>query len=402
MTGPRVIQVEVRSGTNGPASWASAPAASYPPARAEATAHRGRPTRRCGGPSCPPAGCGWWRPGSPPTGTSWTRPYARSSRPTARRTTTASSTPTRPRSSPPALAHHHRPARLLRPRPDHRRLPAGRAVRRRPLIAEPSGRKAALDARLSTDDVIRDREELAEQIRALGELKQMAAVLRLRHLRPGRAPRREAIQWLYFAYLAATKEQNGAAMSLGRTSTFLDVYLQRDLDEGRLDRGRRPGAGRRLRHQAADHPLPAHPRVRPAVLRRPDLGDRVARRHRLGRPAPGHPHQLPLPADAVQPRARARAEPDRAVVAGAARRLQAVLRPGVAGHQRDPVRERRPDPARVRRRHRDRLLRVGHAGRQGHAVLRRPRQPGQGTAVRDQRRPRRDDRRAGRPADARR
>jgi formate C-acetyltransferase len=55
--------------------------------------------------------------------------------------------------------------------------------------------------------------------------------LRLRHLRPGRT-RREAVQWLYFAYLAAVKEQNGAAMSLGRASTFLDVYIERDLAEG--------------------------------------------------------------------------------------------------------------------------------------------------------------------------
>lgn len=66
----------------------------------------------------------------------------------------------------------------------------------------------------------------------------------------------------------------------------------------------------------------------------------------------------------------------------------------------DPVRERRPDPPRVQRRHRDRLLRVGDAGGQGHAVLRRPRQPGQGPVVRDQRRPRRDHRRTGRSGHA--
>lgn len=84
-----------------------------------------------------------------------------------------------------------------------------------------------------TEDVIRRREELAEQIRALGELIEMAAGYGYDITGPARTGR-EAIQWLYFAYLAAVKEQNGAAMSLGRTSTFVDIYLRRDLDEGRL------------------------------------------------------------------------------------------------------------------------------------------------------------------------
>jgi formate C-acetyltransferase len=105
------------------------------------------------------------------------------------------------------------------------------------LIAERRARKAALDAELSGDDVIRDREELADQIRALEDLKWMAA--RYDHDISGPATTgQEAIQWLYFAYLAATKEQNGAAMSLGRTSSFIDVYLQRDLDEGTLTESR--------------------------------------------------------------------------------------------------------------------------------------------------------------------
>ncbi|MFC8297868.1 formate C-acetyltransferase [Micromonospora orduensis] len=101
------------------------------------------------------------------------------------------------------------------------------------LIAERRAVKASLDAHLSSQDVIRDREELAEQIRALEELRLMAG--RYGHDISGPASTgREAIQWLYFAYLAATKEQNGAAMSLGRTATFVDVYLQRDIAEGRL------------------------------------------------------------------------------------------------------------------------------------------------------------------------
>ena len=101
------------------------------------------------------------------------------------------------------------------------------------LIAAKQADKDGLDGQRASADVIRDREELAEQIRALGELKQMAASYGHDISGPARTAR-EAVQWLYFAYLAAAKEQNGAAMSLGRTSTFLDVYFARDLAEHRL------------------------------------------------------------------------------------------------------------------------------------------------------------------------
>ncbi len=79
--------------------------------------------------------------------------------------------------------------------------------------------------------IIRDREELSEQIRALQELKAMALSYGYDISEPARNTK-EAIQWLYFGYLAAVKEQNGAAMSLGRTSTFLDIYAERDLRNG--------------------------------------------------------------------------------------------------------------------------------------------------------------------------
>ncbi|EXG82459.1 formate C-acetyltransferase [Cryptosporangium arvum] len=101
------------------------------------------------------------------------------------------------------------------------------------LVAAKEAEKAALDDVRSGADVIRDREEIAEQIRALRELVTMAAGYGYDLTRPA-ATGREAVQWLYFAYLAAIKEQNGAAMSLGRVSTFLDVYLDRDRHEGRL------------------------------------------------------------------------------------------------------------------------------------------------------------------------
>jgi formate C-acetyltransferase len=105
------------------------------------------------------------------------------------------------------------------------------------LVAERRALKAALDDRPCTEDVIREREELAEQIRALRDLLTMAASYGHDIAGPA-ATGREAIQWLYFAYLAATKEQNGAAMSLGRTATFLDIYLERDIVDGRLTESR--------------------------------------------------------------------------------------------------------------------------------------------------------------------
>ena len=83
------------------------------------------------------------------------------------------------------------------------------------------------------DDIIRQREELAQQIRALKQMKEMAALYGFDISQPARNAK-EAVQWLYFGYLAAIKTQNGAAMSVGRISTFLDIYIQRDLNAGIL------------------------------------------------------------------------------------------------------------------------------------------------------------------------
>ena len=101
------------------------------------------------------------------------------------------------------------------------------------LIKHKQEEKRSLDSAMSTEDIIRDREELSEQVRSLNELKQMAASYGFDISEPARNAR-EAVQWLYFGYLAAVKEQNGAAMSLGRTSTFLDIYFERDLATGTL------------------------------------------------------------------------------------------------------------------------------------------------------------------------
>ncbi len=101
------------------------------------------------------------------------------------------------------------------------------------LIAAKKVERSELDVHFSSDDVIRDREENAEQIRALHELVQMAASYGFDISRPAETAR-EAIQWLYFAYLGAVKEQNGAAMSFGRNTAFLDIYLERDMAAGVL------------------------------------------------------------------------------------------------------------------------------------------------------------------------
>ncbi len=101
------------------------------------------------------------------------------------------------------------------------------------LIAERKKDLKNYGLRTMSEDVIRQREELSEQIRALSELKQLAEIYGYDISQPA-TNAKEAVQWLYFAYLAAIKEQNGAAMSLGRTSSFLDIYFERDLREGTL------------------------------------------------------------------------------------------------------------------------------------------------------------------------
>src|SRR5262245_53263771 len=94
--------------------------------------------------------------------------------------------------------------------------------------------RAQIDDEWPTEDVIRLREELSEQVRALHDLVAMAKAYGFDITRPAETAQ-EAVQWTYFAYLGAIKEANGAAMSIGRISTFLDIYIERDLSEGRLD-----------------------------------------------------------------------------------------------------------------------------------------------------------------------
>ena len=98
------------------------------------------------------------------------------------------------------------------------------------LIEDKKNQKATSLVRMTSDN-IRLREELAEQLRALEELKELGNIYGFDISKPAKNAK-EAIQWLYFGYLAAVKEQNGAAMSLGRTSTFIDIYINRDLEKG--------------------------------------------------------------------------------------------------------------------------------------------------------------------------
>ena len=101
------------------------------------------------------------------------------------------------------------------------------------LIEEKKHELYELDVDAFTEEIIRHREEVSEQIKALNELKVMAEKYGFDISKPATTAK-EAIQWLYFGYLGAIKDQNGAAMSLGRTSTFLDIYIERDLKNGTL------------------------------------------------------------------------------------------------------------------------------------------------------------------------
>ncbi|AFZ42763.1 formate acetyltransferase [Halothece sp. PCC 7418] len=102
------------------------------------------------------------------------------------------------------------------------------------LVADKKAQLDSLEEETMTEDVIRLREEITEQIKALKDLHTMAASYGFDLAYPAETAQ-EAIQWTYFGYLGAVKEQNGAAMSLGRVSTFLDIYIERDLEKGLID-----------------------------------------------------------------------------------------------------------------------------------------------------------------------
>ena len=206
----------------------------------------------------------------------------------------------------PQVRHHHRASGCLRSRQiigDYRRVALYGTAR---LLEAKHAERSQVDDMWPTDEVIRIREEFAEQMRALQDLAAMAKLYDCDITRPA-DDAHEAVQWTYLAYLGAVKEANGAAMSVGRILSFLDIYIERDLRERTWTTPVRRILGS-TGAEAAYRALPAHARLRCAVQRRPVLGDRVRRRHGFERPAAGDQEQLSHAAHADQ--SRAGAEPN--------------------------------------------------------------------------------------------
>ena len=265
------------------------------------------------------------------------------------------------------------------------------------LIAAKREERAQIDDMWPTEEVIRQREELAEQMRALRDLTEMGRRYGCDIARPAETAR-EAVQWTYLAYLGAIKEANGAAMSIGRISTFLDIYIERDIQEGTLDESgaqelidqlvQKLRIVRFLRTPEYDALFSGDPYWATECVGGMDLDGRTLVTRTSFRMLHTLTNLGPAP------------EPNITVLWSqqSAGRLQALLHPGQPRHLVAAVRERRPDAALLGRRLRHRLLRLGHAARQADAVLRRAGESRQGAALRHQRRPRRDERRPGRAA----
>ena len=199
----------------------------------------------------------------------------------------------------------------------------------------------------------------------------------------------EAVQWTYLAYLGAIKEANGAAMSIGRISSFLDIYIERDLREGTLDEAgaqelwdqlvQKLRIVRFLRTPDYDALFSGDPYWATECVGGVDLNGRPL----VTKSSYRMLHTLTNLGPAPEPNITvlwSKQLPDD---------LQALLHQGQPRHVVAAIRERRPDAAPLGRRLRHRLLRLGDAARQADAVLRRPREPRQGAALRHQRRPRR-------------
>ena len=233
---------------------------------------------------------------------------------------------------------------------------------------------------------IRHREELAEQIRALQELNQLGKIYGFDISKPAKNFQ-EAVQWLYFGYLAAVKEQNGAAMSIGRNSTFLDIYAERDLKNGVITEAEA--------QEIIDHLVMKLRMVK--FARTPEYnelfsgdpqwvtesigGMGVDGRSMVTKTAFRYLHTLENMGTSPEPNLTVLWSTR---LPEAFKRYCAKISITTSSIQ---VRERRPHARLPRRRLRDRLLRVLHAHRQGDAVLWRPRQPRQVPPLRHQRRP---------------
>jgi len=219
---------------------------------------------------------------------------------------------------------HHRTARCLRARPASSATIGAFAlygVDR--LIEAKQAERAEIDARWPSEEVLRLREELADQLRALADLKTMAALYGLRHRQAGgERARGRAVDLLRLP--RAVKENNGAAMSVGRVSTFFDIYIERDLAEGALTEDEA--------QELIDQFVIKLRIVR--FLRSPEydalfsatvLGHGVRRRHGARRAHPRHALELPHAAYSQEPRAGARAKPHSPLVEEPAGEFQALL-----------------------------------------------------------------------------
>jgi hypothetical protein len=232
------------------------------------------------------------------------------------------------------------------------------------LLEAKQAERAQVDDMWPTDEVIRVREELAEQIRSLKELKEMARLYGHDISGPANGAR-EAVQSTYFGYLAAIKQQNGAAMSAGRLSTFWDIYFERDLREGKLTESQAQEIVDDLVISGAwCARAPAYSKL----LGRPGMGHGGV--GRMGETdAAGDQDIVPNAAHPEQPGAGARAQPHRLLVPAASGGLQTICNQGIDRHKLHPVRVGRPDAAQVGRRLRHRLLRLGDADGQTNAVF---------------------------------
>lgn len=185
-------------------------------------------------------------------------------------------------------------------------------------------------------DVIREREELSEQIRALEMLKKLAEIYGCDISKPANNVL-EATQAVYFAYLAAVKEQNGAAMSLGRTSTFLDIYAERDLAEETFTEKEIQEIIDPVRDETSSCKICAYTGIQHDFCRRSNLGDRVHRWNRCGWKTYGYKNVLSLLKHLEQHRSSTGTKHDRTLVCKTAGKLQKILCRDIHQTLCDPV-----------------------------------------------------------------